>query len=160
MCDSIAHWGRACKCHIDEELCIIPPGPAHQFTYENIGMNVEISELNACFGRWQLREWKNIENKRRSNYKYLYDLLKNKDFIKVWNFHNEEMDSPFVFPVLSYDKDIYEIWEIMRQHGIEIRTLMGGVTPSHKAFKHLSKDLTDFPNAEEMANHAFFCRMP
>ena len=39
LTDSICHWGRACKCHIDPAICTVPHGPAHQFTYERTGLN-------------------------------------------------------------------------------------------------------------------------
>lgn len=156
LCDSIAHWGRACKCHIDESLCTIPSGPAHQFTYENIGVNVEISELNACFGRWQLQNWDEIEQRRRNNYSCLYNLLAGHGTIKVWDFHNEEQDSPFVFPVLSMHKNIREVWNMMKEYGIEIRTLMGGATSMQMAYQRFLPKTTRCPHAEYMSEHAFF----
>ena len=156
LCDSIAHWGRACKCHIDEALCTLPSGPAHQFTYENIGINVEMSELNACFGRWQLKNWQEIEEKRKRNYKLLYDLLKGHSDFKVWDFYNEEQNSPFVFPILSKSKTVREIWSRTKEYGIEIRTLMGGATSSQKAFQRFLFPATSCPSAEYMSEHAFF----
>lgn len=156
LCDSIAHWGRACKCHIDESLCTIPSGPAHQFTYERLGVNVEMSELNACFGRWQLLKWEEIEEQRRRNYDQLYSQLASKDNIRVWNFFNAQKDSPFVFPILHRDKTVKEVWEIMKAHGIEVRTLMGGATSTQKAFMNHLPANTSCPNAEYMSDHAFF----
>ena len=156
LCDSVAHWGRACKCHIDEELCNVPFGPGHQFTYENIGVNVEMSELNACFGRWQLMEWGKIEKQRKNNYAYLYEKLKNNAGMKVWDFYNEEKDSPFVFPVLAYNKDIKEAWEILSSKGIEIRTLMGGAASMQKAYRRFIPEDKKYPNAEYMSRYSFF----
>lgn len=153
LCDSVAHWGRACKCHIDKNLCTVPAGPAHQFTYENIGINVEMSELNACFGRWQLKNWALIEAQRKSNYASLYKNLKDIPQVKIWDFYNPEQDSPFVFPILSYNKRVDEIWNITKQYGIEIRTLMGGATSLQKAYR---KFATPCPHAEYMSSHAFF----
>ena len=83
LIDSIIHWGRACRCHIDPALCKNPDGPAHQFTYENIGVNVEMSELNAAFGRWQLRCFPKDEEKRLQNYQLLYEHLKDCVGIRV-----------------------------------------------------------------------------
>jgi CDP-6-deoxy-D-xylo-4-hexulose-3-dehydrase len=155
MTDSIAHWGRACKCHIDESLCKVPAGPAHQFTYENIGVNVEMSELNACFGRWQLRNWEEIENQRQRNYSILYDMLSTKQNLTIWPFFNERRDSPFVFPILYKTGSIHDVFEKLSPQGIEIRTLMGGSACQQSAFQgKISFDKCD--NASYMSNHAFF----
>lgn len=155
LCDSIAHWGRACKCHIDESLCHNPDGPAHQFTYERLGVNVEMSELNACFGRWQLQRWHHYEGRRRENYQTLYDMLKDNPNLKLWKV---EADAPsrFVFPIrLTNGKTVKDAWERLSTKGVEIRTLMGGATCTQPAFK----DLVDFvyqSNAVEMADTTFF----
>lgn len=128
LCDSIAHWGRACKCHIDESLCTTLDGPAHQFAYERIGVNVEMSELNACFGRWQLMRWRHYEFRRRENYYILYEALKHNPNLKVWETVFEE-PSRFVFPIkLVNGMTVIDTWEQLPPKGVEIRTLMGGAT--------------------------------
>lgn len=155
MADSITHWGRACKCHIDKQLCHAPAGPAHQFTYDNVGVNVEMSELNACFGRWQLRCWPEIEARRQAHYKTLYSMLAGREDVMVWPFFNERQDSPFVFPILSKRLTVYDVYNKLLPDGIEIRTLMGGSATRQKAFKDkVSYD--DCPNASYMTEHSFF----
>lgn len=155
LCDSIAHWGRACKCHIDENLCQNPDGPAHQFTYERLGVNVEISELNACFGRWQLQRWQQYEWQRRENYQILYNMLKDNPNLKLWEV---EADAPsrFVFPIkLTNGITVKDTWEQLSPKGVEIRTLMCGATCTQPAFKDLV-DFGDQSNAIEMADTTFF----
>lgn len=155
LCDSIAHWGRACKCHIDESLCTNPEGPAHQFTYERLGVNVEMSELNACFGRWQLRQWNFIESKRRHNYNTLYDRLCNNPNLKVW-FVSPDEPSRFVFPIqLRNGMTVKEVWEKLAPKGVEIRTLMGGATCEQPAYKGLLTYGTQ-DEAIAMADSTFF----
>ncbi len=61
---SIVHWGRSCRCHYDPTHCEAPEGLNHNFWYVREGINVEMSELNACFARWQLRGWPEQEAKR------------------------------------------------------------------------------------------------
>lgn len=155
MTDSITHWGRACKCHINPDLCNLPAGPAHQFTYENIGVNVEMSELNACFGRWQIKEWNKIEQQRRRNYSALYDLLSKKNNVTVWPFYNDRKDSPFVFPVLYSDATVDEVFKQLSSKGIEIRILMGGSVCQQKAFEG-KVTYGKCENAAFMSSHAFF----
>lgn len=155
LVDSIAHWGRSCKCHVDPGLCQVPEGPAHQFTYERLGVNVEMSELNACFGRWQLRDWDSMEAKRQRNYRILYEALKDVKHLKVWE-EPKIHSSAFVFPVRLLDgKTIYDAYRILLAEGIEIRTLMGGVSNEQKAFSEvLGSELQK--NAHEVALTTFF----
>ena len=54
-----------------------------EFTYERIGANLEISELNACFGRWQFRSFDEYEKRRTDNYAVLYEALKSKKSIQI-----------------------------------------------------------------------------
>ena len=156
LADSIAHWGRACKCHIDEDLCQVPVGPAHQFTYERLGLNVEISELNACFGRWQLQKWEEIEAVRICNYDTLYGRLKNRPGIKVWP-RPQDTGSPFVFPIrLDCGADITDIYPVLYDLGMEIRTLMGGATCRQEAFRGKLLLGDDQTHAVSMAEKTFF----
>lgn len=155
LVDSIAHWGRSCKCHIDENLCTVKPGPAHQFTYERLGVNVEMSELNACFGRWQFRNWDEIEEKRMNNYNILYETLKDATQIKVWKAPEIE-SSAFVFPIrLTNGMSVNDAYEILLKEDIEIRTLMGGVSNEQEAFRNILGKHT-YVNAHNMAYSTFF----
>ncbi len=154
LIDSICHWGRACKCHIDPALCTNPPGPGHQFTYERIGANLEISELNACFGRWQFRSFDEYEKRRTDNYAVLYEALKSKKSIQVFP-HPSAGGSMFVFPIkMKSGMTVKEAHKYFSSKGLEIRTLMGGVTNEQKAFSFISD--TIYENAHEMAEHTFF----
>ena len=155
LADSISHWGRACKCHINPQLCHAPEGPAHQFTYEHIGVNVEMSELNACFGRWQLKRWADIERQRRDNYARLYNLLCHNPRLKVWPFFNQQQDSPFVFPILCRHLTVDEVYRILLPESIEIRTLMGGATCDQPAFRNVTIPRNN-DNARWMTRHTFF----
>ncbi len=154
LVDSICHWGRACKCHIDPSLCKNPDGPAHQFTYERVGVNIEISELNACFGRWQFQNFDKYEEQRKANYQCLYDTLSDNKNLKVFE-HPNIGGSVFVFPVyLKNGMTVNDAYKKLSAQGVEIRTLMGGVTNEQKAYRFISDEI--FTNAHDMAEHTFF----
>ena len=156
VADSIAHWGRACRCHIDRAKCHVPAGPAHQFTYERTGLNVELSELNACFGRWQLRHFDEAEARRKRHYGILLNTLRNHPALRVYE-PDDVGGSMFVFPVLlTNGMDINQAWEALSGQGVEIRTLMGGVSNEQAAFAHITAAADDLPRARHMARHAFF----
>lgn len=156
LTDSIAHWGRACRCHLEGEYCSVPQGPAHQFTYERLGVNVEMSELNACFGRWQLQRWAQIEAARHERYRILHNELADLHGIRIYDAPAEGA-SAFVFPITLCDgRSIHDVYPILAGEGIEMRTLMGGVSNEQAAFcgSVLSSEL--LPNAHRMAESTFF----
>ena len=155
IADSVVHWGRACKCHIAENMCCVPQGPAHQFTYERVGANLEISELNACFGRWQLRNYNENEESRKANYECLYQLCRHNRNLRIWK-APDIRTSAFVFPVqLINGWTISDAFKILSEKQIEIRTLMGGVCNEQQAFRGiLNRDILE--NAHRMAETTFF----
>lgn len=75
--ESMTHWGRKCTCHFDPSICEAPEGMHHNFWYTRVGHNLEMSELNACFGRFQLQSWTSMESSRIKYYEILYEKLKN-----------------------------------------------------------------------------------
>lgn len=155
IADSVAHWGRMCACHVNPALCRAPQGPAHQFSYERVGLNVEISELNACFGRWQLQKFEENEKKRNRNYSILYNKLCGKDNMKVFKPNYEGGFSPFVFPIVMKNMTMQDAYDKLAPLGVEIRTLMGGVSVDQIAFKGM-ETMDNLENARHTAKHGFF----
>ena len=154
LCDSICHWGRLCTCHTSLSHCTAPLGPAHQFTYARMGVNVEISELNACFGRWQLQHFSSDETIRKQHYATLYNGLKDNPNLKLYP-HPDISGSLFVFPItLKNGWNVEQAWKVLSEEQLEIRTLMGGVSNEQPAFSHLSGPRCH--NAHAMSESTFF----
>ena len=153
LADSIAHWGRACSCHIDPENCTAPAGPGHNFTYMRTGLNVEMSELNACFGRFQLQYWPRFEAARRQNYAILFDRISGIPGLATYPAPVSN-GSPFVFPFTCRGEKAGDVAERLARHGVECRTLMGGAMLDQPAFHHLPHDGN--AHARELAAHSFF----
>ena len=153
LVDSIVHWGRACKCHVDQGMCKVPRGPGHEFTYERLGFNVEMSELNACFGRWQLRNWESVENARRKRYDILFDVLKNNEKVGLWS--RPVGGSPFVFPFrLLTGLDVDLVHRRLADDWVEARRLMGGVLNRQPGFGRYESG--GLENARTLADTTLF----
>lgn len=153
LCDSVAHWGRACCCHIDPAACTAPAGWRHNFTYVRTGINVEMSELNACFGRFQLRDWEEMEKKRKLHYAILFDALQGVPGITTWQ-APENSGSPFVFPIAYDTMTGMEAAEKLGKHDVEARTLMGGTMIDQPAFTGWAHDGNK--NARALSERACF----
>ena len=153
LVDSVVHWGRACKCHIDPAMCKVPRGPGHEFTYERLGFNVELSELNACFGRWQLTRWDSFERMRRTHYDALLQSLSGCAGLRLWE--RPAGGSPFVFPFRAVNgMDVETVHARLAGMGVEARKLMGGVLNQQPGFwNYEAEELT---NARALADTTLF----
>ncbi len=153
LADSVSHWGRACSCHIDPASCTAPKGFSHNFSYVRTGVNVEMSELNACFGRFQLARWDEIEAGRKARYDLLFAALETSPKVTVYP-RDRQNGSPFVFPLTLKTGTSAEAADLFAKQGIECRSLMGGSMTRQPAYSNLPSDGT--PNAEKMAAQSFF----
>lgn len=153
LVDSVVHWGRACKCHINPAMCKVPLGPRHEFTYERLGFNVEMSELNACFGRWQLTHWDSFETTRNAHYDTLFELLSGCVGLRLWE--RPAGGSPFVFPFRVVNgMDVEAVYRELADLGVESRRLMGGVLNQQPGFWNYEAD--ELVNARALANSTLF----
>lgn len=153
LTDSIAHWGRACTCHIDPESCSAPEGMDHNFWYERVGYNLEMSELNAAFGRFQLRSFDKQEVNRLWRYETLYNSLRDIPRVRVYP-RPDTGGSPFVFPITLEMGSAREVAQILKSRGVEVRSLMGGDIADHPAFRGLPHD--GLVNVSSTGTRSFF----
>jgi dTDP-4-amino-4,6-dideoxygalactose transaminase len=149
--ESLTHWGRACTCHVDGLACAAPDGIDHQFHYVRTGHNLEMSELNACFGRWQLATWHEQEARRRHHWRILESSLSGLPGLTTWR-APADTGTPFVFPLASDRRD--ELSARLRHRGVEVRSLMGGVVTAQPAYRGLPSD--GLARARELSRTGFF----
>lgn len=151
--DSIVHWGRACTCHFDRARCTAPLGMHHNFHYVRLGHNLELSELNACFGRFALRTWVDQEARRVANYRLLFDTLNGLPAVDVFP-PPVASGSPFVFPFALRERPVEDFAMAMAARGVEVRSLMGGAIIDQPAFANLPND--GLRNCRALARRACF----
>ena len=78
---SYCEWGRSCWCdpgcdntcgrRFAQQFGELPFGYDHKYTYERLGYNFKMSELQAALGRSQIDHLPYFTRKRRENYAYL-----------------------------------------------------------------------------------------
>jgi CDP-6-deoxy-D-xylo-4-hexulose-3-dehydrase len=148
--ESLSHWGRACTHHVDL-ACDAPDGPDHFFHYVRDGLNVEMSELNACFGRWSLRRHDDDEAKRALHYAILREGVGS----RAITYPAADVGvTPFVFPITIHENDARPVIDRLFARGVEARSLMGGVIADQPAFSDLPRE--DLPVARDLARRSFF----
>lgn len=153
--ESVVHWGRACTHHLGPagEPCPAPDGPDHQFHYVRAGYNLEMSELNACFGRWTLRARAEDEAKRLRNWAALDDVLARVGALVTYR-PADVGCSPFVYPITVRGDDARPLVDRLLARGVEVRSWMGGPIVDQPAWAHLAHD--GLPNARAIARRSFF----
>ena len=155
--ESVTHWGRLCTCHLDPQRCRAPQAMHHHFHYVRPGHNLEMSELNACFGRFQLQRWPADERKRLLHYDLLYGLLHSSSKrARVWA-QPADCGSPFVFPVQVLSQDpayVTAVQQAIIAEGVEIRSLMGGGAHGQPAWATVPHD--GLPVSRRVSESSFF----
>lgn len=83
VCRSIREWGRACFCSFDEKnplgACgrrFANPPFDHRYFYTSLGLNMKMTEMQAAFGREQLKRLDGFIEKRKKNFNRLYERLR------------------------------------------------------------------------------------
>jgi CDP-6-deoxy-D-xylo-4-hexulose-3-dehydrase len=84
--ESYRDWGRDCWCasgkdntclkRYDWSLGELPEGYDHKYTYSHLGYNLKSGDIQAAIGSAQLLRLDDFVSKRRSNWQYLRDSLK------------------------------------------------------------------------------------
>ncbi len=151
--ESLTHWGRDCTCHYEPERCLAPEGIDHFFSYTRLGLNLEMSELNACFGRFQLRQWQAIEERRRLHHGILYEALRDSPAVRVYPMPLDS-GTPAVFPITLRRGDVHELAGRLAERGVETRSLMGGVVTRQPAFRHVPHD--GLARCQALSERSFF----
>jgi CDP-6-deoxy-D-xylo-4-hexulose-3-dehydrase len=83
--ESFRDWGRDCWCpsgkdntckkRFDWKLGELPKGYDHKYVYSHFGYNLKVTEMQAAIGLAQLDKLESFTEKRRRNFKHLYESL-------------------------------------------------------------------------------------
>ena len=83
--ESFRDWGRDCWCatgkantcdkRFDWQFADLPHGYDHKYIYSHIGYNFKLTDMQAAIGLAQLKKLDQFIQKRKDNYRFLYDHL-------------------------------------------------------------------------------------
>jgi CDP-6-deoxy-D-xylo-4-hexulose-3-dehydrase len=110
IAESFRDWGRDCYCEpgkdntcnkrFDWKLGDLPYGYDHKYTYSHLGYNMKITDMQAACGLAQLDRLEGFIKKRKENYNFLYNNLKDlEEFLILPEPEKNSEPSWFGFPL-------------------------------------------------------------
>ncbi|MDM5263702.1 lipopolysaccharide biosynthesis protein RfbH [Sulfurovum sp. XTW-4] len=171
---SMRDWGRDCWCESGvDNTCgkrfsmsfgSLPKGYDHKYVYSHFGFNLKVSDMQAAVGVAQLEKFPSFVEKRKENYKKLYDGLKDvQELILVEKQPNSD-PSWFGFMMTLKDGVKFtrnEIVEFLENNNIQTRNLFAGNMLSHPLFDSLNEDeeyrvVGELTNTDIIMNNSFW----
>lgn len=148
---SYRDWGRDCVCpsghdnycghRFDGKYGELPQGYDHKYVYSHLGYNLKATEMQAAIGVEQLKKLPSFIERRKHNWKRLYEALEClKDKIILPEPAENSMPSWFGF-LISLKPEIglsrNQVISYIEKHNIQTRLLFSGNLIKHPCFNQV-----------------------
>ena len=139
----------------------LPLGTDHKYVYANIGYNLKATDMQAAVLCAQADRIQSIVGRRRENFRFLYDKLKDlEEFFILPVVHPKAVPSPYAFPLtvksgsgLSRDKIVAHL----EAANIETRPIFGGNMLRQPGFRNIRHRVIGIlENTNYIMENAFF----
>jgi CDP-4-dehydro-6-deoxyglucose reductase, E1 len=148
---SFRDWGRDCWCdpgcdnscgkRFDWQLGGLPHAYDHKYIYSHVGYNLKVTDMQAAIGVEQLRKLPSFIEKRKENFKTLYqDLKKYENYFILPKVTPHTEPSWFGFPLIIREDAPFNREDIVRyleDHKIATRMLFGGNLIKQPAYSEM-----------------------
>jgi len=168
---SFRDWGRDCWCEpgkddtcgkrFDWQLGDLPYGYDHKYIYSRIGYNLKLTDMQAAVGVAQLKKLLAFIEKRRENFRFLYDGLKDLgEFFILPEATPDSNPSWFGFPLAVRPEAPFTRNKVVRyleSHKIATRLLFGGNLVRQPAYRDVPHRVVgDLKNSDFVMNRVFW----
>jgi CDP-6-deoxy-D-xylo-4-hexulose-3-dehydrase len=148
---SYRDWGRDCWCdtgcdnsckkRFEWQLGDLPKGYDHKYIYSHIGYNLKVTDMQAAIGVEQLKKLLGFIDKRKENFRFLYQGLKKFETILLLPLQTPYSDpSWFGFPIFVKENSPFtrdEIVQYLEKQKIATRMLFGGNLIKQPAYSEM-----------------------
>ncbi|MBR2189630.1 MAG: lipopolysaccharide biosynthesis protein RfbH [Eubacterium sp.] len=151
---SMRDWGRDCMCapgqdnlcghRFDGQYGELPKGYDHKYVYSHFGYNLKATDMQAAVGCAQLEKFPSFAERRRYNFKYLYEKLTEGGAEDALILPKASANAdPSWFGFLMTCKDGYDRESVVRYiegHGVQTRMLFAGNLTKHPCFDQMREE--------------------
>jgi CDP-6-deoxy-D-xylo-4-hexulose-3-dehydrase len=161
---SLRDWGRDCWCdsgvdntcrnRFSKQYGSLPFGYDHKYVYGHFGYNLKATDMQAAIGCAQLDKFPAFVEKRKENFRFLYDGVKDIDWLLLPQTISGADPSWFGFLMTLRDGAPVtrnQLAEHLERNNVQTRNLFAGNLTRHPCFDSL-KEGTDYRIAAPLKN--------
>ena len=161
---SMRDWGRdcwcdsgkddSCGCRFSGQFGTLPYGYDHKYVYSHFGYNLKVSDMQAAIGCAQLEKFPAFVEKRKENFEYLFNGLKDIEEFILFKALPESDPSWFGFLITLQDGVKFsrnDLVKYLEDNKIQTRNLFAGNITRHPCFEELAEG-KDYRIASELKN--------
>lgn len=168
--ESFRDWGRDCYCETGKDntcqkrfgwsLGSLPPGYDHKYIYSHIGYNLKATEMQAALGLSQLKKLETFIDRRKQNFKYLKEGLKDVEGLQLVVATENSDPSWFGFPITldpGYRVDREELLQFLSSRQIGTRLMFAGNITRQPAYADIEFRLvSNLKNSDIVMRRSFW----
>ena len=170
---AVRDWGRDCWCGYDNPVngkCgirferVIPGIPGfydHRYFYSEIGYNLKLTDPQAAMGLAQLAKLPDFIRRRKENFAYLYEGLKQfSEFLMLPTWHPKADPSWFSMPLIVRDEAPFMRHELTRYlefNHVQTRLIFAGNILRQPGYQHIEHRVVgELPVSDQAMRGGFF----
>ena len=168
--ESLRDWGRDCYCppgedntckkRFDWQLCGLPHGYDHKYTYSNIGYNLKASDMQAAIGASQIEKLPDFIEIRIKNFEYLNEKFSKFEVFDLPKWESKAQPSWFGFPITINKKANFKRVDLLKfyeERNIGTRLLFAGNILLQPAYMDMNLGIPeDYPVANNVSENTFW----
>ena len=160
---SMRDWGRDCICpsgrdnlcghRFDGQFGELPAGYDHKYVYSHFGYNLKATDMQAAVGCAQIKKFPSFVERRKHNFKRLYEGLKGTEGIILPEACENSDPSWFGFLITCKEGiDRKKVVPFIESKGIQTRMLFAGNLTKHPCFDQMRANKKGYRIVGDLTN--------
>ena len=153
---SFRDWGRDCQCapgqdnfcgnRFTQKYGELPVGYDHKYVYSHFGYNLKATDMQAAVGCAQLDKFPSFVERRKQNFKRLYEGLKDLDDKLILPEKEPNSDPSWFGFMITVKNNLNrnDIVQYLETHGVQTRMFFAGNLIKHPCFDQIRGDASKY----------------